>query len=146
MLCLAMPTDLSFFRYGICIFGDMMEFRRFAHRKHSQSDDGMNLAFLKFDGIIGRIIFIALYCTVVQYIARRKRFFCYDLSNVSPCTTKMKAFSSSPGPPKKFNGSEERDRRLQVVELLTALIYYGIDWSFFYRTCAYALSRNTPVC
>ena len=36
-----------------------MEFRRFAHRKHSQSDAGMNLAFFKFDGSIGWIIFIA---------------------------------------------------------------------------------------
>ena len=33
-----------------------MEFRRFAHRKHSQSDAGMNLAFFTVDGIIGRII------------------------------------------------------------------------------------------
>ena len=39
----------------------LVEFRRFAHRKHSQSDAGMNLAFLTVDGIIGRIIFIALY-------------------------------------------------------------------------------------
>ena len=52
-----MPADLSFFRYEICIFGDLMEFRRFAHRKHSQSDAGMNLAFFTVDGIIGRIIF-----------------------------------------------------------------------------------------
>ena len=59
MLCFAMPADLSFFRYEICIFGDLMEFRRFAHRKHSQSDAGMNLAFFTVDGIIGRIIFIA---------------------------------------------------------------------------------------
>ena len=36
-----------------------MEFRRFAHRKHSQNDAGMNLAFFKFDRIIGWIIFIA---------------------------------------------------------------------------------------
>ena len=36
-----------------------MEFRGFAHRKHSQSDAGMNLAFLTVDGIFGRIIFIA---------------------------------------------------------------------------------------
>ena len=28
-------------------------FRRFAHRKHSQSDAGMNLTFFKFEGIIG---------------------------------------------------------------------------------------------
>ena len=48
-----MPTDLSFFRYEICIFCDLMEFRRFAHRKHSQSDAGVNLAFFKFDGFIG---------------------------------------------------------------------------------------------
>ena len=40
-------------------FGDLMQFRRFAHRKHSQSDAGMNLAFFTVDGIIGRIIFIA---------------------------------------------------------------------------------------
>ena len=53
MLCFAMPTDLSFLRYEICIFGDLMEFRRFAPRKHSQSDAGMNLAFFKFDSIIG---------------------------------------------------------------------------------------------
>ena len=32
-----------------------MEFRRFVHRKRSQSDAGMNLAFFKFDGIIGWI-------------------------------------------------------------------------------------------
>ena len=37
MLCFAMPTDLSFFRYEICIFCDLTEFRRFAHRKHIQS-------------------------------------------------------------------------------------------------------------
>ena len=30
---------------GFVFFGDLMEFRRFAHRKHSQSDAGMNLAF-----------------------------------------------------------------------------------------------------
>ena len=55
MLCFAMPTDLSFFRYEIRIFCDLMELRRFAHRKHSssQSDAGMNLAFFKFDRIIG---------------------------------------------------------------------------------------------
>ena len=35
-------------------FCDLTEFRRFAHRKHSsQSDAGMNLAFFKFDRIIG---------------------------------------------------------------------------------------------
>ena len=28
-------------------------FRRFAHRKHSQSDAGKNLSFFKFEGIIG---------------------------------------------------------------------------------------------
>ena len=54
-----MPIDISFFRYEICIFCDLMEFRRFARRKHSQSDAGMNLAFFKFDIIIGWIIFIA---------------------------------------------------------------------------------------
>ena len=37
MLCLAMPTDDSFFRCEICIFCDLMDFQRFAHRKHSQS-------------------------------------------------------------------------------------------------------------
>ena len=37
-------------------FGDLMGFWRFAHRKHSQSDAGMNLAFFKFDIIIGGII------------------------------------------------------------------------------------------
>ena len=55
MLCFAMPADLSFFRYEICSFL-VMEFRRFAHRKHSQGDAGMNLAFFKFDIIIGGII------------------------------------------------------------------------------------------
>ena len=40
-------------------FGDLMEFRRFVHRKHSESDAGMNLAFFTVDGIIGRIICIA---------------------------------------------------------------------------------------
>ena len=54
-----MPADFTFFRYEICIFGDLMEFRRFAHRKRSQSDAGMNLDFFTVDGIIGRIIFIA---------------------------------------------------------------------------------------
>ena len=34
-------------------FCDLTEFRRFAHRKHIQSDAGMNLAFFKFDIIIG---------------------------------------------------------------------------------------------
>ena len=54
MLCFAMPTDLSFFRCEICIFFcDLTEFRRFAHRKHIQSDTGMNLAFFKFDRITG---------------------------------------------------------------------------------------------
>ena len=52
MLCLAMPTDLSFFRYEIRNFRCLMEFRRFALRKHSQSDVGINLAFVKFDSII----------------------------------------------------------------------------------------------
>ena len=32
-------------------FCDLMEFRRFDHREHSQSDAGMNLAFYKFDRI-----------------------------------------------------------------------------------------------
>ena len=63
MLCFAMPTDLSFFRYEICtpcFFCDLMEFRRFGHRKHSsQSDAGMNVALSKFDGIISWITFIA---------------------------------------------------------------------------------------
>ena len=54
MLCFAMSTDLSFFRYEICLFWDLMEFRRFV--ANSQSDAGMNLAFFKFDGIIGSII------------------------------------------------------------------------------------------
>ena len=53
MLCLAMPTDDSFFRCEICIFCDLMDFQRFAHRKHSQSDARMNLAFFKFQGVIG---------------------------------------------------------------------------------------------
>ena len=57
MLCFAMSTDLSFFRYEICLFWDLMEFRRFV--ANSQSDAGMNLAFFTVDGIIGRIIFIA---------------------------------------------------------------------------------------
>ena len=34
-------------------FCGLTEFRRFAHRKHGQSDAGMNLAFFKFDRIIG---------------------------------------------------------------------------------------------
>ena len=35
-------------------FCNLMEFRRFAHRKHcSQSDAGMNLALFKLEGIIG---------------------------------------------------------------------------------------------
>ena len=34
-------------------FCDLTEFRRFAHRNHIQSDAGMNLAFFKFDRIIG---------------------------------------------------------------------------------------------
>ena len=50
----------SFFDTRFVVFGDLMEFRRFAHRKHSQSDAGMNLAFFTVDGIIGRIVFIAL--------------------------------------------------------------------------------------
>ena len=54
-----MPTDLSFFDTRFVLFCDLMEFRRFAHRKHSQRDAGMNLAFFKFDGIIGWIISIA---------------------------------------------------------------------------------------
>ena len=33
-------------------FCDLTEFRRFAQRKHSQSDAGMNLALFKFDRII----------------------------------------------------------------------------------------------
>ena len=52
MLCLALPTDLFFFRFsirGLYFFCDLMEFRQFAHRKHSQNDAGMNLAFSKFD-------------------------------------------------------------------------------------------------
>ena len=40
-------------------FCDLTAFRRFARRKHIQSDAGMNLAFFKFDRIIGRTIFIA---------------------------------------------------------------------------------------
>ena len=45
---------LFFFDTRFVFFCDLMEFRRFAHRKHcSQSDAGMNLAFFKFDGIIG---------------------------------------------------------------------------------------------
>ena len=42
-----------FFDTRFYFFRGLMEFRRFAHRKHSQSDAGMNLAFFKFDGIIG---------------------------------------------------------------------------------------------
>ena len=63
-----MPVDLSFSRYEILfvLFGDLMNFkndasdmeasnaiRRFAHRKHSQSDARMSLAFFKLEGIIG---------------------------------------------------------------------------------------------
>ena len=59
MLCFTMPTGLVCFRYVICIFCDLMEFRRFAHGKNSQSDAGMNLAFFKFGGNIGSIISIA---------------------------------------------------------------------------------------
>ena len=43
----------SSFDTRFVIFCDLMEFRRFAHRKHSQNDAGMNLAFFKFDRIIG---------------------------------------------------------------------------------------------
>ena len=62
-----MPVDLSFFDTRFVFFGDLMEFWRFAHRKHSQSDAGKNLAFFKFEGIIGGMIFIAntLFFTVV---------------------------------------------------------------------------------
>ena len=49
----AMPTDLSFFSIRDLLFFYLMKFRRFANRKHSQSDAGMNLAFFKLDGIIG---------------------------------------------------------------------------------------------
>ena len=42
-----------FFDTRFVFFGDLMEFWRFAHRKHSQSDAGMSLAFFKFEGIIG---------------------------------------------------------------------------------------------
>ena len=43
------------FRFSIrdLYFCHLMEFRRFAHRKHSQSDAGMNLASFKFDRIVG---------------------------------------------------------------------------------------------
>ena len=69
-----MPVDLSFFLYEIISifwwsdeFSKMMLviwrprtlFRRFAHRKHSQSDARMNLAFFKLEGIIGWMIFFA---------------------------------------------------------------------------------------
>ena len=46
----------SSFDTRFVIFCDLMEFRRFAHRKHSQNDAGMNLAFFKFGGIIGLIV------------------------------------------------------------------------------------------
>ena len=48
-----------FFDTRFVFFWDLMEFRRCAHRKHSQRDARMNLAFFKFDIIIGWIIFIA---------------------------------------------------------------------------------------
>ena len=38
------------------VFCDLTEFRRFAHRKHIQSDARMNLAFFKFDIITGLTI------------------------------------------------------------------------------------------
>ena len=60
MLCFALPTDLSFFLFSILLyvrylyfFGDLMEFRRFTHRKHRQNNAGINIAFCNFDGIIG---------------------------------------------------------------------------------------------
>ena len=43
----------SSFDTRFVIFCDLMEFRRFAHRKHSQNDAGMNLAFFKCDRSIG---------------------------------------------------------------------------------------------
>ena len=48
-----------FFDTRFVFFCDLTEFRRLAHRKHIQSDAGMNLAFFTVDGIIGRIICIA---------------------------------------------------------------------------------------
>ena len=44
-----------FFLFSIrdLYFCHLMEFRRFAHRKHSQGDAGMNVAFFKLDRIIG---------------------------------------------------------------------------------------------
>ena len=42
-----------FFDTRFVFFCDLTEFRRFAHRKHIQSDAGMNLAFFKFDRITG---------------------------------------------------------------------------------------------
>ena len=72
MLCFAMPTDLSFFRYEIWIFMYLLEFRRFAHRKHSQSDAGMNLAFFKFDRIIGWTIFIANTLLIKKTLKKRQ--------------------------------------------------------------------------
>ena len=53
MLCFDASRSFLFLIRDLYYFGD------FSHRKHSQSDAGMNLAFFKFEGIIGWMIFIA---------------------------------------------------------------------------------------
>ena len=61
-------------------------FRRFAHRKHSQSDARMNLAFFKFEGIIGWTN-IAFGIIFEELIFLKRTFantlFCKKLKNVS---------------------------------------------------------------
>ena len=44
---------MNFSKMMLVIWRPRTLFRRFAHRKHSQSDARMNLAFFKFEGIIG---------------------------------------------------------------------------------------------
>ena len=91
LLCFAMPTDISFFRYDI--FCDLMEFRRFAHRKHSQNDAGMSLAFFKFDGIIGWIIFIANTLISVFFTSLQRE----QMTRMLPCQPSgTKAYTSLP--------------------------------------------------
>ena len=61
MLAVLRNANRSFlFSIRDLYFCDLTEFRRFAHRKHIQSDAGMNLAFFKFDRIIGWTISLYL--------------------------------------------------------------------------------------
>ena len=88
-----MPTDLSFFDTRFVLFCDLMEFRRFAHRKHSQRDAGMNLAFFKFDGIIGWIIFIANTLISVFFTSLQRE----QMTRMLPCQPSgTKAYTSLP--------------------------------------------------